>query len=171
MPVNKSKRPASSAKPSEKSSSKSPELDLIRDLANILNQTGLTEIELDHKGARVRVSKSVQVTAAAPAASHSVVHASAAPAHAAAAASTPAANDLINAVKSPMVGTAYLAPAPTSPTFVSVGTTVKEGQTLLIIEAMKTMNQIPSPRDGKVTRILIETGQPVEFGEALMVIE
>ncbi len=146
-----------------------PQLDLIRDLAAILNQTGLTEIELDHQGAKVRVSKSVHVTAAA-------AHAAPAPVHGPApAAAVPvavaAANDLANAVKSPMVGTAYLAPAPTSPNFVSVGATVKEGQTLLIIEAMKTMNQIAAPRSGTVTRILIESGQPVEYGEALLVIE
>jgi acetyl-CoA carboxylase biotin carboxyl carrier protein len=153
-----------------KPQSDNPQLDLIRDLAAILNQTGLTEIELDHQGAKVRVSKTVHVTAAAHVApplatGHAPIPAAAAPV------AVPAANDLTNAVKSPMVGTAYLAPAPTSPNFVSVGATVKEGQTVLIIEAMKTMNQIPAPRSGTVTRILVETGQPVEYGEALLVIE
>jgi acetyl-CoA carboxylase biotin carboxyl carrier protein len=151
-----------------KPKSDNPQLDLIRDLAAILNQTGLTEIELDHQGAKVRVSKTVHVTAA--------THVAAAPVHgpapvAAAPVAVAPANDLANAVKSPMVGTTYLAPAPTSPNFVSVGTVVKEGQTVLIIEAMKTMNQIPAPRSGTVTRILVESGQPVEYGEALLVIE
>jgi acetyl-CoA carboxylase biotin carboxyl carrier protein len=159
------------AKPKSASKTTSPassqHLDLIRDLAGILNQTGLTEIELDHQGARVRVSKSVHVTASAPA--------SYAPAPQAlqSAALPPAApaNDLANAVKSPMVGTCYMAASPTTSPFVAVGSVVKEGQTVLIIEAMKTMNQIPSTRSGTVTRILVDNGQPVEFGEALMVIE
>ncbi len=145
-----------------------PQLDLIRDLAAILNQTGLTEIEIDHQGAKVRVSKSVQMTAAA----HVAPMPMPVPVHAAAPSAVAApANDLANAVKSPMVGTAYLGPSPTSPNFVSIGSVVKEGQTVLIIEAMKTMNQIPAPRSGTVTRIIVESGQPVEFGEALMVIE
>jgi acetyl-CoA carboxylase biotin carboxyl carrier protein len=159
------KKPASP----KKGTAESSKLDLIRDLAAILNQTGLTEIELDHQGARVRVSKATQAAAA-----HVAAHALAAPPTVSAATpalALPVVNDLANAVKSPMVGTAYLAPAPTSPNFVSVGSVVKEGQTLLIIEAMKTMNQIASTRSGTVTRILIESGQPVEFGEALLVIE
>ena len=157
------KKPASP----KKATAESSKLDLIRDLAAILNQTGLTEIELDHQGARVRVSKATQAAAA-----HVATHAPAAPpAVSASAPALPVVNDLANAIKSPMVGTAYLAPAPTSPNFVSVGSVVKEGQTLLIIEAMKTMNQIASTRSGTVTRILIESGQPVEFGEALLVIE
>ncbi len=167
MPMPPRKKPATKGK----TALASPQLDLIRDLAAILNQTGLTEIELDHQGARVRVSKSVSF--AAPA-TQVVAHAPALPAAAGAlpvASAATVTNDLSHAVKSPMVGTAYLAPSPTSPNFVSVGSTVKEGQTLLIIEAMKTMNQIASTRSGTVTSILIESGQPVEFGEALMVIE
>jgi acetyl-CoA carboxylase biotin carboxyl carrier protein len=154
---------------SASSSASSQHLDLIRDLAGILNQTGLTEIELDHQGARVRVSKSVHVTASAPvmAANYAPVPA----AHVPLTVATIPANDLTHAVKSPMVGTIYMAASPTTPAFVAVGSVVKEGQTLLIIEAMKTMNQIPSPKSGTVTRILVDNGQPVEFGEALMVIE
>jgi acetyl-CoA carboxylase biotin carboxyl carrier protein len=143
---------------------------LIRDLANILNDTDLTEIEVEQDDMRIRVSRAsatqyVQAPFAAPA----PVAAVAAPAAAAAAA--PAAQDNKNAVTAPMVGTAYLAPAPGSRNFVEVGATVKEGQTLLIIEAMKTMNQIPAPRSGKVTEILINDSQPVEYGQPLVVIE
>jgi acetyl-CoA carboxylase biotin carboxyl carrier protein len=151
----------------KKSSSSTSQLDLIRDLATILNETGLTEIELNHQGAQVRVSRSSIVASAG-----SIHHAPPAPVQVAvhAPAAVAPAQD-VNAVKSPMVGTAYLASSPSAPAFVAVGAAVKEGQTLLIIEAMKTMNQIPSPRSGTVTKILIENGQPVEFGEALMVIE
>lgn len=140
---------------------------LIRDLAGILNDTNLTEIEVERGDLKVRVSRQ------APA-----VHAIAAPpAYAAAAAPSaavsvaPAADPGKNAVPSPMVGTAYLAPSPDAKAFVEVGQKVKEGQTLLIIEAMKTMNQIPAPRAGTVTAILIEDAQPVEFGMPLVVIE
>ncbi|MCH4539310.1 acetyl-CoA carboxylase biotin carboxyl carrier protein [Ochrobactrum sp. POC9] len=142
----------------------------IRDLADILNETDLTDIEVEHGDLRIRVSRKVTVQAAAtvmPAAAP-VVNA-AAPA---AAAAEPTKADLSkNAVPSPMVGTAYLAPAPGARNFIEVGAQVKEGQTLLIIEAMKTMNQIPAPRAGTVKAILIEDAQPVEFGEPLVVIE
>jgi acetyl-CoA carboxylase biotin carboxyl carrier protein len=140
---------------------------LIRDLAGILNDTNLTEIEVELGDLKVRVSRQ------APA-----VHAIAAPqsfAPAIAAQPTvaiPAVVDVSkNAVASPMVGTAYLAASPDAKQFVEIGQTVKEGQTLLIIEAMKTMNQIPSPRAGTVTAILIEDGQPVEYGMPLVVID
>ncbi|RWQ47937.1 acetyl-CoA carboxylase biotin carboxyl carrier protein [Mesorhizobium sp.] len=140
---------------------------LIRDLAGILNDTNLTEIEVELGDLKVRVSRQ------APA-----VHAVAAPqpAYAPAAqpagAAAPAAADVSkNAVASPMVGTAYLAPSPDAKAFIEVGQQVKEGQTLLIIEAMKTMNQIPSPRAGTVTAILFEDAQPVEYGMPLVVIE
>lgn len=144
------------------------ELSLIRKLAAILNETGLTEIELDHKGAKVRVAKMMQAAAmvhAAPA----MVHTPAVmmPATMAAAVAEIAGTPL----KSPMVGTAYLLPAPDAAPFVTVGSTVKEGQTVLIIEAMKTMNQIVAPKAGKVVKINVENAQPVEFGEVLMVIE
>jgi acetyl-CoA carboxylase biotin carboxyl carrier protein len=142
---------------------------LIRDLAGILNDTNLTEIEVELGDLKVRVSRQ------APA-----VHAIAAPqpAYAPAAAAQPAASaapaavDVSkNAVASPMVGTAYLAPSPDAKPFIEIGQKVKEGQTLLIIEAMKTMNQIPSPRAGTVTAILFEDATPVEYGMPLVVIE
>jgi acetyl-CoA carboxylase biotin carboxyl carrier protein len=140
---------------------------LIRDLANILNETDLTEIEVEQDDLRIRVSRAgtpqyVQAPIAAP---------SFAPAAAAPAAAAPAVQDNKNAVTAPMVGTVYLASAPGVRNFVEVGATVKEGQTLLIIEAMKTMNQIPAPRAGKVTEILINDAQPVEYGQPLVVIE
>ena len=146
------------------------ELGLIRKLAEILSETGLTEIELDHKGARVRVSRSMQaatvVSHAAPAQMHHPI-----PVVAAAAASFVAAEVAGTPLKSPMVGTAYLSATPGSPPFAELGAQVKEGQTLLIIEAMKTMNQILAPRAGKLVQVNIENAQPVEFGETLMVIE
>jgi acetyl-CoA carboxylase biotin carboxyl carrier protein len=160
---------AKTAKPVAKVPPRSVELTLIDNLADILNSTGLTEIELEQKGMRVRVSRSVVVqhqAAAAPAMPSNSTTATAAPLT-----KTEAVKDQANGVKSPMVGTAYLASGPDSPPFVTVGATVKQGQTLLIIEAMKTMNQIPAPRSGKVLEINIENGQPVEFGEVLMVIE
>ncbi|MCB1417742.1 MAG: acetyl-CoA carboxylase biotin carboxyl carrier protein [Notoacmeibacter sp.] len=143
---------------------------LIRDLADILNETNLSEIEVEQGELRVRVSRQL---AAAPVQAYAAPMAAApAPvASAAPAAAAPAAADSKNAVPSPMVGTVYMAPAPGARAFIEVGQTVKEGQTLLIIEAMKTMNQIPSPRSGKITAILVEDSQPVEFGEPLVVIE
>ena len=143
----------------------------IRDLADILNDTDLTDIEIEHGDLRIRVSRNVTVQAAAtvyPAAAPAAV---AAPAAAPAAAEPTKAELAKNAVPSPMVGTAYLAPAPGARNFIEVGTQVKEGQTLLIIEAMKTMNQIPAPRAGTVKAILIEDAQPVEYNEPLVVIE
>lgn len=142
----------------------------IRDLADILNETDLTDIEVEHGDLRIRVSRKVTVQAAAtvmPAAAP----VAAAPAPVAATAEPTKADLSKNAVPSPMVGTAYLAPAPGARNFIEVGAQVKEGQTLLIIEAMKTMNQIPAPRAGTVKAILIEDAQPVEFGEPLVVIE
>ncbi|MBY5328524.1 acetyl-CoA carboxylase biotin carboxyl carrier protein [Rhizobium leguminosarum] len=144
---------------------------LIRDLANILNETDLTEIEVEQDDLRIRVSRAgtpqyVQAPIAAPG--------YAAPAAAAAAVAAPAAvpsRNPANVVNAPMVGTVYMAPAPGARPFIEVGATVKEGQTLIIIEAMKTMNQIPSPKSGKVTEILVDDGHPVEYGQALVVIE
>jgi acetyl-CoA carboxylase biotin carboxyl carrier protein len=160
MPPKKTPPTRGQAKPA------SPELDLIRNLASILNETGLSEIELDQKGTRVRVSRSMTAyaTVAQPA------HAPAAPAAALVAAKVPDA-DHAGTVKSPMVGTIYMAAAPGSPDFISLGATVKQGQTLVIIEAMKTMNQIPSPTSGKVTRIFVGNGDPVEYGAPLVTIE
>ncbi|MGN7961871.1 acetyl-CoA carboxylase biotin carboxyl carrier protein [Brucella sp. 22210] len=144
----------------------------IRDLADILNDTDLTDIEIEHGDLRIRVSRNVTVQAAATVYPPAAPVAAAAPAAAAPAAAEPTKAELAkNAVLSPMVGTAYLAPAPGARNFIEVGTQVKEGQTLLIIEAMKTMNQIPAPRAGTVKAILIEDAQPVEFNEPLVVIE
>jgi acetyl-CoA carboxylase biotin carboxyl carrier protein len=149
-----------------------PELDLINSLADILNKTGLSEIELERRGTRFRVSKQVTVAAtAAPVVNHQPPAAAAA---APVAAETPARGKEVDhpgTVKSPMVGTVYRASTPGAAPFVEVGSTVKQGQTLLIIEAMKTMNQIPSPRDGRVTHVFVDNGHPVEFGEPLVVIE
>ena len=141
---------------------------LIRDLAGILNDTNLSEIEVELGDLKVRVARH-----AAPVQAYAPALPAAAPVVVAAApvaAASPA--DLSkNAVTSPMVGTAYLSPSPDAKPFVELGQTVREGQTLIIIEAMKTMNQIPSPRAGTVTAILIEDAQPVEYGMPLVVIE
>ncbi|GLQ80501.1 acetyl-CoA carboxylase biotin carboxyl carrier protein subunit [Mesorhizobium huakuii] len=141
---------------------------LIRDLAGILNDTNLTEIEVELGDLKVRVSRQAPAVHAIAAPQPNYAPAAAQPAVAAA----PATVDVSkNAVASPMVGTAYLAPSPDAKPFIEVGQKVKEGQTLLIIEAMKTMNQIPSPRAGTVTAILFEDATPVEYGMPLVVIE
>jgi acetyl-CoA carboxylase biotin carboxyl carrier protein len=143
---------------------------LIRELALLLDETSLTEIEIERAGLRVRVARNVSIAASVPAAPP--VAPAAAPALAAAAAATTADfSKHPGAVPSPMVGTAYWASEPGAKPFIEVGSKVSIGQTLMIIEAMKTMNQIPSPRAGTVTQILIEDGQPVEFGEPLVIIE
>jgi acetyl-CoA carboxylase biotin carboxyl carrier protein len=141
---------------------------LIRELAKLLEETGLSEIEIERDGQRVRVARPQPggQTAAAPPAS--------APALSPPAAEIPVQADLAKhpgVVASPMVGTAYRGPEPGAMPFVDIGSQVAAGATLLIIEAMKTMNQIPAPRAGTVTKIMIEDGQPVEFGEPLMIIE
>ncbi len=145
---------------------------LIRELAGILNETHLTEIEVELGDLKVRVSRqsnAIHAVAAAPAAA---AQPQAAPAATAPAAVAPGTKEISkNTVTSPMVGTAYASPAPGAKAFIEVGQAVKEGQTLLIIEAMKTMNQIPSPRSGTVTAILFEDAQPVEFGEPLVIVE
>ena len=151
-----------------KSDAKSDDSALIRELALLLDETNLTEIEVERAGLRVRVARNVSVVASVP----SYQPAAGAPA---AASVTPAAvADMAKhpgVVPSPMVGTAYWASEPGAKPFIEVGSKVSVGQTLLIIEAMKTMNQIPSPRAGTVTQILVEDGQPVEFGEPLVIIE
>jgi acetyl-CoA carboxylase biotin carboxyl carrier protein len=143
---------------------------LIRELALLLDETNLTEIEVERAGLRVRVARNISLAASVP-----TMVAPAAPAPVAAAVAAPSATaDLAKhpgVVPSPMVGTAYWAPEPGAKPFIEVGTKVSAGQTLLIIEAMKTMNQIPSPRAGTVTQILVEDGQPVEFDEPLVIIE
>jgi len=144
---------------------------MIRDLAGILNDTNLTEIEVELGDLKVRVSRQSPTVhaVAAPAPAFTAPAPGPQPTAAVAAPATPDVSK--NAVPSPMVGTAYLAPSPDAKPFIEIGQAVKEGQTLLIIEAMKTMNQIPSPRSGTVTAILIEDAQPVEFGMPLVVIE
>ena len=143
--------------------------DAVRELAKLLEETGLTEIEYATGDFRVRVARQ-----------QTVVHETVAPAQAAAPAAAIAAPALVEkaydathpgAVKSPMVGTGYLAPEPGAPAFVAVGDRVKEGQTLMLVEAMKTFNEIKSPRAGTVRKILIENQQPVEYGDILMIID
>jgi acetyl-CoA carboxylase biotin carboxyl carrier protein len=141
--------------------------DLVKKLAGLLDETKLTEIEYAVGEFRLRVTR-------APAPIQGFAPAVAAPA--AASADAPAAGEADpathpGAVKSPMVGTAYLAPQPGAPQFVKIGDIVSAGQTLLIIEAMKVMNQIKAPKGGKLTRILIADSSPVEFGQAVMIVE
>ncbi|WP_104665668.1 acetyl-CoA carboxylase biotin carboxyl carrier protein [Ensifer adhaerens] len=156
---------------------KKPGIDqaLIRDLANILKDTDLTEIEVEQDDLRIRVSRNgtpVAMPMAMPQMpAYQMPAAAAAPANAVAAPAAENGRASKNAVTAPMVGTAYLSPAPGARPFVEVGATVKEGQTILIIEAMKTMNQIPAPRSGKVTEIFVQDAAPVEYGEPLIVIE
>jgi len=142
---------------------------LVRQLAELLDETKLTEIEVQDGERRIRVArKAAQIMAAAP------VAAAAAPAPVAGPAAAPAAapaSDTANALKSPMVGTVYLFPEPGAKPFINVGDTVKEGQTLLIIEAMKVMNPIAATKAGKVTRICVDNGQPVEYDQSLVVID
>jgi acetyl-CoA carboxylase biotin carboxyl carrier protein len=156
--------------------------DLIRAIAELLNKENLAEIEIEQEDLRVRVTRSYPVEA--PAYAPAPMQYMAAPGVAPAAPSAPAgsvpaaapakAEDLASnpgTLTSPMVGTAYRSPEPGKPSFVEVGTKVSEGQTVLIIEAMKTMNQIPAHRSGTITRILVDDAQPVEYGEPLVVIE
>jgi acetyl-CoA carboxylase biotin carboxyl carrier protein len=140
----------------------------VRALARLLDETGVTEIEIEQNGLRVRVSRQTIIAAPAFATSGAAVMT---PGIAApnAAAADPARHPGL--VTSPMVGTAYRSPEPSAKPFVDIGTSVKAGDTLLIIEAMKTMNQIPAPRAGVVTQILFEDAQPVEFGEPLVIVE
>lgn len=165
--------PAKKKSPPSRPQPDNADLGLIRSLAELLNETGLTEIELEQKGVRLRVSRggtAVYAAAApAPTAAPHVAPPSSPPATATAQPAAPAVP--VDAVKSPMVGTVYRAPQPGSPNFIEVGSEVKAGQTLLIIEAMKTMNQIPAPRAGKVAQIYVQNGSPVEYGEALVLIE
>jgi acetyl-CoA carboxylase biotin carboxyl carrier protein len=150
-----------------------PSLDqeLIRELAQLLTETGLTEIEIDREGMRVRVARQPTAGPAMPAAVAAVIPAAVAPAQPAAAGADADPAKHPGCVRSPMVGVAYVAPEPGAPPFVSVGARVSQGQTLLIIEAMKTMNHIPAPKAGVVTQVLVANSQPVEFGEPLVIIE
>ncbi|WP_300576764.1 acetyl-CoA carboxylase biotin carboxyl carrier protein [Phenylobacterium sp.] len=141
---------------------------LVRTLADILTETGLSEIEVERDGLKIRVARQLNVTATVAAPAPAPM---AAPAAVADAAPAPAARAAGDAVNSPMVGTVYLQPQPGAASFVKVGDTVAAGQTLMIIEAMKTMNPIPAPRAGKVVEIMVTDAQPVEFGEPLVIIE
>jgi acetyl-CoA carboxylase biotin carboxyl carrier protein len=155
--------------------------ELIRQLANILDETDLTEIEVEHDKLKIRVARTAAPVTVAqgapgpwayppmPAMAPAAPVAAPVAAAAAPVAADPASNP--GAVKSPMVGTAYIAPEPGAKPYVEIGEQVREGQTVMIIEAMKHLNQIPAPRAGKVTAILVDNGQPVEFGEALLIIE
>ena len=154
---------------SPKTSSSTPTVDhaLIHELTKLLDETGLTEIEIEQDGQRVRVARGAVVASPAP-------RAAAAPAPQPTAEPIAARVDPAKhpgVVISPMVGTAYGSPEPGAKPFIEIGSVVKTGDTLLIIEAMKTMNQIPAPRAGSVIQILFEDGQPVEFGEPLVIIE
>jgi acetyl-CoA carboxylase biotin carboxyl carrier protein len=151
-----------------KSGGKSDDSALIRELALLLDETNLTEIEIERAGLRVRVARNVSIAATMPA-SYQPGPAAAVPAAAPALVADPAKHPGV--VPSPMVGTVYWASEPGAKPFVEVGAKVTAGQTLLIIEAMKTMNQIPAPRAGTVTQILVEDGVPVEYGEPLVIIE
>lgn len=141
----------------------------IRALADILTDTGLTEIEVSEGDSRLRVARNVTVQAAAPAAAPAPAVASAPAAEPAAAPADPSSHP--GAVPSPMVGVAYLTPDPSSPPFVQEGAQVAAGQTIMLIEAMKTFNQIKAPRAGKLVRYCVASGEPVEFGAALAIIE
>jgi acetyl-CoA carboxylase biotin carboxyl carrier protein len=156
------------AAPKDKKSDSRIDQQMIRELADLLNETGLTEIEWSEGPLKVRVTKGgAPIYAAAPVAA-------AAAAAVAASGGAPAASDDAShpgAVKSPMVGTVYTAPEPGAAAFVKVGDSVNAGQTVLIVEAMKTMNPITAPKGGRVARILIENQQPVEFGQPLIIIE
>jgi acetyl-CoA carboxylase biotin carboxyl carrier protein len=155
--------------------------DLIRAIAELINKENLAEIEIEHEDFRVRVTRSFgkeYVQMAAPAYAPQLAHTSVPAQPMVPAGSAPPAPPVIEdlasnpgTLTSPMVGTAYRSPEPGKPAFVEVGTKVSEGQTVVIIEAMKTMNQIPAHRSGTVTRILVEDSQPVEYGEPLVVIE
>ena len=154
--------PAAKSKPGDKSGDSA----LIRELAMLLDETNLTEIEIERAGLRVRVARNISIAASMPASYQPAAPlAAAGPAPGADIAKHP------GVVPSPMVGTVYWASEPGAKPFVEVGSKVTAGQTLLIIEAMKTMNQIPAPRAGTVTQILVEDGVPVEYGEPLVIIE
>jgi acetyl-CoA carboxylase biotin carboxyl carrier protein len=155
--------------PEEKTAAKTQAVDdnaLIRELALLLDETNLTEIEIERSGLRVRVARNVSIAATMPAGAMAM-----APAGAAAPVAAADVSKHPGMVPSPMVGTVYLASEPGAKPFIEVGSKVRVGDTLFIVEAMKTMNQIPSPRGGTVTQILVEDGQPVEFAEPLVVIE
>ncbi len=149
--------------------------ELVRELAKIISDSGLSEIEVEHGELRLRIARTL--TAAVAPVTHMVAAAAApvaAPAAPPPAAAPPAAAEAAShpgAVPSPMVGTAYLSPEPGAPAFIKIGDTVTAGQTLMVVEAMKTFNPIPAPRAGKITAILVSDAQPVEYGEPLVILE
>ena len=145
---------------------------LVRELAELLNETGLTEIEVEDNDRKIRVARGGVAMAAAPALAPAAAPAPAAPAPSAAAPAPEEApaDDTAGALKSPMVGTAYLAPEPGAPDFIKVGDKVSEGDTLLIVEAMKVMNPITADKAGTIKSILVENAQPIEFDQPLVVI-
>ncbi len=154
------------------SKSMSAEGQLIRELAELLNDTGLSEIEIEKSGLKIRVAKELHIAASAPINyAPAAIQKAPAPTVAEAPASPSDHAKHPGAVKSPMVGTAYRSPEPGAATFCEIGSKINQGDTVLIIEAMKTMNQIPAPRSGKVIAIMFDNGQPVEYGEVLIVIE
>lgn len=172
------KRPTNRTKAKQSQSSEAVDKTLIRELAQLLTETDLSEIEIENSDIRVRVARITQATptAAVPVqpvvanvTGHKTTEESSTGGDGDDKTSDPGSHP--GAVKSPMVGTAYLAPEPGANQFVKVGDAVQEGQTVMIVEAMKTMNQIPAPKSGKVASILVEDGQPVEFGEPLVIIE
>jgi len=156
--------------------------ELVRDLAKVLDDTGLTEIEVEYGELRLRLARTLTMSPPPPAHTH-VVHSAPAPSPTALAppaapapsqpTAAPAADTASHpgAVPSPMVGTCYLSPEPGAPAFIKIGDTVNAGQTLMVVEAMKTFNPIPAPRAGKVTAILVSDAQPVEYGEPLVILE
>ena len=144
---------------------------LVRKLADILTDTGLSEIEVERDGLKIRVAKNLVATVSAQAPVYAPAPAATAPVEMAATAPAGEPARKGDVVNSPMVGTVYLQPQPGADPFVKVGDAVQAGQTLMIIEAMKTMNPIPAPRNGKVVEVLVGDGQPVEFGEPLVVVE
>lgn len=154
-------------------SNKDVDQGLIRELADLLGETGLTEIEVEQEGLRIRVARNVSVSATVPAAAPIRPQSEIAsdPGTHGPSGSEPDVASHPGAVTSPMVGTAYRAPEPGAPAFIEVGSSVTSGQTVLIVEAMKTMNHIPASRSGTVSAILVEDGQPVEYGEPLVIIE
>ena len=172
-PATKKAAPAAAAKPSAKPAAKpvAKRIDdeLVRQLAAVLNETGLTEIEYDTNGIRVRVARNVGGPLMSGAPVYAAAPASEAAAPAPAKALDPASHP--GAVKSPMVGVFYLLPEPGAAPFIKVGDHVSEGQTLALIEAMKTFNPVKAPRGGKVTKILVENSSPVEYGEPLLILE
>jgi acetyl-CoA carboxylase biotin carboxyl carrier protein len=176
MPPEPAKKEPMQLMPKDMKGKPGVDRDLIRELAKLLEETGLSEIEIDREGMRVRVARQLTINAApaatagpAPAAPAAASAGGAPAGERSAAADDPGKHP--GCVRSPMVGTAYLAPEPGAPAFVESGSRVAQGQTILIIEAMKTMNHIPAPRAGTVTRILVGNRQPVEFGEPLAIIE